>query len=309
MAKERRKRIGFALLATAGVALLLAGCRREAARDPAQHLAAGWSWYCQGDFSLAEKEFGAALILVPTNCPLRQQVFHALATTWDLRRPGEDPARAEQCYREAIALAPTNDLSAWCWLALARLKSQPQGGEPAFLKMRVEAYQQVIDRFPFHLAGEEAFLHQQSALLEKPDPGAARRVLTALGQFIADHPQSPWRSQAWRLVGHCCDVLGLREDRLAAALQEWKTQEVDPHNPLSDLSSTYWSIATIAEFDVGDFAGARECYRRLITEYPTDQKVFLARQELKRMDEVEAGMRSAKGPERSRRAEQKGGGP
>ena len=47
----------------------------------------------------------------------------------------------------------------------------------------------------------------------------------------------------------------------------------------------------VAEFDVGDFGLARLYYRKLIEEYPKEQRVFLAKQELKRMDEMEIEIR------------------
>jgi len=52
-----------------------------------------------------------------------------------------------------------------------------------------------------------------------------------------------------------------------------------------------WLIAVYAEFDAGDFKTAREYYRRLIDEYPTDNKVYMAKMALERLDEVEAQIR------------------
>ena len=51
----------------------------------------------------------------------------------------------------------------------------------------------------------------------------------------------------------------------------------------------------MAEFGAGDFGVAREYYRKLIAEYPDEQRVFLAKQELKRMDELEARLRAEAG--------------
>jgi len=281
------------------VALLLvavaAGCRRAATDDPAHRLVSGWNRYCMGDFDFAVRNFNEALVRVPTNCLLRQRLLHGLATTLDLRRPGEDPVRAEQLYREAITIAPTNDLSAWCWLALARMKNLPVSGELADLDQQVRAYQEVVDRFPFHPAGEEAFLSQQAARIEKPDEARTREVLTALETFIRMHPQSPWLSTAYSLVGGCCAILGLPEKRLEAALLELKTEEMDPLNTEPDMSGIYWKIATLAEFETGDFALAREYYRKVMVDFPTDQRVFLAKQEIAHMDDMESRIRQEGG--------------
>ena len=214
------------------------------------------------------------------------------ATTWALRRPDEDFEKAAVLFREVIEQAPTNSLAAWSWLALARIQSLPADGVPADLPQQVKAYQEVIDRFPFSPAGEEAFLMQQSAKLVEPDTGRAEEVKKALEGFIQTHPQSPWRSAAHTLVAHCCAVLGKGEERLAAVIESWKTQEIDPSNSIQDWSWTYWQIAALAEFEAGDFATAREYYRKLINEYPSEQKVFLAKQELRRMDDLEARLRA-----------------
>ncbi len=225
----------------------------------------GWEAYRQGEFDRAARLFAAA----GTN---DAAAVYGLATTWELRRPGEDAARAERLYRQVIALAPASDEAAWSWLALARLGKA--------------TYREVFEKLPSHAAGEEAFLFWQADRLTQPRPEAAG-VLADLEKFLAERPQSPYRSAVWGLIGHCCRVLGRKEKLLEAALQSWRTAEVDPMNPVRDLAGTYWQIATIAQFDVGDFKMAREYYRKLIAEYPTDQRVFPARQELERMDAAE----------------------
>ena len=280
-----------ALLTGLSLCSFLFGCTQhhETGR-PEMLIRAGWDNYRLGEFDLAARDFEAALAQVPQGGAEQQGALYGLATTWNLRRPGADTELAGRLYRQAISLAPTNDLAAWSWLALARMKALPVAGEAPDLRQQVDAYQEVISRFPFHPAGEEAFLFQQAARLETPDLGRTREVLDSLEAFPRTHPRSPWRSAAYKLVGHCCTVLGLPEKRLEAALQEWKTAEVDTANP-ADLSWTYWQLATLAEFETGDFALAREYYRKLIAEYPAEQRVFVAKQELQRMDDLETRIR------------------
>lgn len=284
------KRVGLPGVLMA--ALVLLGCaKHQETGRPETLILSGWNNYRLGEFSLATRDFEAAMKKAPQGGPEHLGALYGLATTWNLRRPGEDPDRAAQLFRQVIALAPTNDLAAWSWLALARMKAMPVAGESPELNAQVLAYQDVIDRFPFHSAGEEAFLFQQAARLETPDVDLTREVLAALERFIEIHPKSPWLSSAYGLVAHCCTVLNLPDKRFAAMLKASKAAEIDPLNPLQDLSAIYWQLATVAEFDLGDFALAREYYRRLIAEYPKEQRVFLAKQELKRMDEVEIGIR------------------
>ena len=284
------------LVALGGGALMV-GCRPSGAGSASSRIAAGWERFAQGDFAPALAEFEAALAALPGPSPTRLQALYGLATTWNLRRPGENPERAERLYREVIDAAPADDLAAWSLLALARMPLLAPGAaverpDPTVLS---KAYQAVIDRFPFHEAGEQAFLFQQAARLETSQPEQARAALAALDGFRTTHPHSPYTSGAWRLIGHACELLDLPERRLEAVRQEWKTAEVDPLNAGQELALTYWTIATVAEFGAGDFGVAREYYRKLIAEYPDEQRVFLAKQELKRMDELEARLRTEAG--------------
>jgi tetratricopeptide (TPR) repeat protein len=267
------------------------GCRREARVDPAQQVETGWSWYRSGDFGLAIKAFEAALANAGRDGLVRQQALYGLASTWNLRRPDEDLERAKQYYDEAIAANPTSDLAAWSLLAVARMQAAPVAGEATDVKVQVKAYQDVIARFPFHPAGEEAFLFQQAARLSETGANETADVLAALDAFLDTHPQTPWRSTAYRLIAHCCELLGLKERWVDAAKKEWDFRAIDPRKAAQDLSWKYWRIATLAEFETGDFALAREYYGKLLTEYPTEQRAFLAKQELKRMDELEARVR------------------
>jgi tetratricopeptide (TPR) repeat protein len=270
----------------------LAGCAKTQEKlGPETRIGAGWDNYRLGEFSLALKDFQSAAANSPKGSDIQLAALYGEAAIWHLRRPDEDLERAAQLYRQVIELAPTNTLAAWSLLALARITSLPVDGEAPGLKEQVAAYQEVVNRFPFHPAGEEALLMQQAAKLAVPDKAVTREVLDTLRQFIRTHPRSPWISAAHGLEGHCCLSLGRSEERLNATLQSWKTAEIDPANPMQDLSWTYWQIAVVAEFEAGDFATAREYYHKLISEYPTEQRVFLAKQELKRMDELEARLR------------------
>lgn len=280
---------GFARIWGVSLCCGLLGCAGPVERPtPDALIATGWDQYRLGEFQSAVRSFQDALACALESSPTQQAARYGLATTWNLRRPGEDPEKAAALYREVMAQAPTSDLAAWSALALARMKSLPVGGEYPALDAQVTAYQHVVDQFPHHSAGEEAFLFQQAAQLRQPDVERTRAVLEALDRFVATHAASPWRSAAHELRAHCCKALGLRDEILAATIQSWKTLEDDPLNPIKDHSWAYWRIATVAEFETQDFELAREHYRKLIAEYPREQRVFLARQELRRMDELEA---------------------
>ena len=114
------------LAVVAATLVLCAGCgagRGGGVESSGERLARGWDRYRLGEFSLALKEFEAAAQGVAPGSSNHLAALYAQATTWNLRRPDADKARAERLYREVIALAPTNDLAAWSWLALARMKA------------------------------------------------------------------------------------------------------------------------------------------------------------------------------------------
>ena len=288
--------VGMVLVLVALSVTGVGGCRRESPVDPAKRIAEGWSWYRSGDFGLAITAFEAALTSVGTNVGLRQRALYGLASTWNLRRPDDDPERATLYYHEVIDADPKSDLAAWSTLAMARMRTLPVAGESVDLKEQVKAYQAVIDAYAAHPAGEEAFVFQQAARLSDAQAGEEQATLAALEEYLKAHPQTPWRAAIDRLIAHCCEVLDLKEQRLAATIEEWQTSEASRLKaadapPTQDRSFIYWRLATLEEFEEGDFDRAREYYRKLIADYPTEQRVFLAKQELKRMDELEAKVR------------------
>lgn len=274
---------------TAAAALCLAGCRGGAVADaPEKAVAEGWRWYGLGEFGLAVKAFETALAGAGTNRVWRQQALYGLGNTWNLRRPGEDPVKADACYREGIAAAPESGLAAWIALALARMRAAPVGGEPVDAAVQEGAYQEVIDAYPGSAAGEEAFLHQQAAHLEEPRAGRADEVLRRLEAFLAAHPGTPWRGAVLGLAAHCCLVLDQprrRVDFLLRQLEENRAAAAAGTPP--DNLLLYWWLATAAQYDLGDFPLARDFYGRLIRDYPVDQRVFLAKKALRAMDEQE----------------------
>jgi len=287
------------LAALALMALLAGGCSGGALHEPDDPVEAGWEWFRSGEFGLAEKTFERAERAAGSNVANRAEALYGQAVTWHLRRPGGNATRADALYREVIATAPDHELAGWSALGLARLpEALPPGREPP-RDERLQGYQAVIDRFPGHPAAEEAFLLQQGLRLAEPASDAEpRAVLAALDAFLAAHTNSPNIVTLWSLTEQAATWLGLPDRRLEAIFQQWRAAPVDPAatNAVSDLSQTYWRIATVAEFEVGDFHLAREYYGKLIKEYPTQQRVFLAKQELRRMGELEARLRREGAP-------------
>ena len=273
---------------------LLAGCARQAqVTDPDAVLRSGWDHYRLGEFDGAIKDFEGVLAAVPAQEPRRPMALYGLACTWNLRRPGQDPTRAAQHYQQIVDEAPTSDLAAWSLLALARMKHLvPVGDEPNYDEVR-QAYQAVIDRFPTHPAAEEAFIYQQATYVAAITPETARHAMTNLETFVRTHLSSGFLSAAYSVMAIASQTLNDPEQRLQCELKAYETAEVDPSNPFIDNAWRYWTIATVAEFEVGDFDTAREFYGRLIKEYPTDIRKYASQQALLRMEATEARLRQA----------------
>lgn len=281
-------------IATVAVVALLAqiGCRKPAvALDAETPLAAAWDDYILGEFDRAVARFEALRKTQPKGGDLWLHATYGLACTWNLRRPGESPAKAKALYEELIATAPQHDLAAWSALALARMQHLvPVGEDPDYDAVR-RAYREVMRQYPGHLAAQEAFIYWCATLIATMEPGPTKRAIAELEDYVKV-PTNAFVGPAWSLIAVGSQTLGDQERRLHAEEMSLQTTEVDPTNPFTEFAWQYWNLATIAEFEVGDFDTARRYYRKLIEEYPQDIRVFGAKQALRRMDELESRIRS-----------------
>jgi len=278
---------------------LLTGCSQEPIPpESSAQLRGGWDAYGTGDYARAIQLFEAAA-KSPESSDAHLQGLYGLASVWNFRRPGQDAAKAATLYGEIASRAPKHELAAWSLLALARMKHVvPVDEEPNFDAVR-KAYQECIDRFPNHAAGEEAFIYQQSTYVAKLSPADAQKAATALEVFIAQHAKSPFISAAWLLLGEAYGILKQPEKALRARVRSLETEEEDPLGP-PDRAIAYWQVASMAEFDAGDFATARIYYNKLIAEYPNDMRLFAAKTALKRMDDLETKIKAELAAEKSR---------
>jgi tetratricopeptide (TPR) repeat protein len=251
--------------------------------EAGERLASAWDDFRMGEFSLAAAGFEIAAAWAKDQPEVKLRALYGLATTLALRTPGPDRARAEKVFQEVLSASPDGELAPWCMLALARMKHVVEvGQEPDYEEVR-KAYQAVIDKYPFHQAGEEAFIYQQSThvlSLEKKD---AESALATLKAFLASHEASRFKSPVWGLMAECHQTLGDPGEQLKCAIKALETREMDPTNPVADNAEAFWKLATLAEFQVGDAATARKYYGLLVKEYPTDARRYAAEQGLLRL--------------------------
>lgn len=266
------------------------GCDKNRAGDPAEAIAKGWTYYQLAEFDKAVDVFTSALKQTPATDKLHQQALFGLATTWNLRRPDENLPRARQYYSELLKLTPDGELTPWCLLALARMDHLVSPGEEPNYEAVRKAYQTVLDRFPNHPAADEAFLYQQATLIATLSPDDARNALAALEKYVAARPNSPFRSAYYGEMAYCCSVLRDWPRRLALEIRSLEAQENVKGMPAIDNAGTFWKIAAVAMYEVGDLATAEKFYQRLIAEYPKDMRVFAARQALANIADIRRGV-------------------
>ncbi len=285
------------MAAVAAVVLLglAGGCaRRTGVEEPGALLEEGWRQYRLGEYGLAVDAFDRLLAEIPAGSPLRAQALYGLATVWSLRMPvgSQDKERARALFAQVAGEEADGTLAPWALLAEARLLHVvPVGQEPDYAAVR-EAYTRVAERYPDHPAGHEALVHRAATRVATVDAGQAREAERSLLAFVAAYPRSGMVSAAYSVLAAAYQVMNRPGDRLLAMERALETVVVDPAAPGRENSGDYWSIATLAEFEVGDFDAARRYYRKLLEEYPHDIRAFGAEQALARMDAFEERVRA-----------------
>lgn len=252
----------------------------------------GWAAYRLNEFDRCVRFFEQAVDESPTNSEVQYQARYGLATTWNLRRPGEDREKARGIFEGILAGTPSDDLRAWTKLALVRMKHLVPVGEEPDMAAVLLGYQEIIDQHRGHLAAKESFIYKMSIFIATLREPETRYALACLSHYVSQPGQKEFVQPAWSLMAVGYTTLKDQPNRLLAEIRSLETTEIDPTNPYNEFAWAYWNIATLAEFECGDFATARAYYTRLLKEYPTDIKGYATKQALKRLDDVETKLRA-----------------
>ena len=274
------------------------GCGRGGPQEgnPQTLIQQGWDEFRLNETIRAEEFFKKAAALAEKGSPSHLMALYGWGASLSYRTPDPLEEEGAKKYEEVISLAPQSDMAAWCLLGLARsIHAVPVGRDPDFDKVRA-AYDRLTASFPDHVASEEAFLYKQSTYVSPLKEEGAKSALAAVLDFLERKPDSKWQSAGWGLAAECYAILDNPEKRLDAEIKALDKAELDPNNPRSDFSGAYWKIASLAEFRAGDFSVARKFYKKLMDEYPTDQKRFASEKALERMDATEAALKLGKKP-------------
>jgi len=291
MANQTTRSAWMLLAGFLALGLSACGPKAEKTGEAPALIGEGWTKYRLSEFHDAQLAFEAARAGSEKGSDDWAMATYGLATTWDLRRPGEDPKKATGLYNEILDAAPDSPMIPWTELALARQKHLvPVGQEPDYNAVNA-AFRHIMEKFPGHLAAKEAFLYLQSIQLAKLELKSTRAAEKKLREFVQDG-QKEFAGPAWSLLAVAYTTLGEPEKRLEAEQKSFELTEVDPADPYVEFAWAYWNLATIAEFEVGDFATARKYYNLLLEKYPTDIRVYGCKQALERMDALEAKIRA-----------------
>jgi len=283
------------------VVLLLSSCTegRHSGFEK-ESIPAGWEFYRLGEFDKAVEVFRNISGMVgPEEKDLAAQALFGEASCWHYRRDGRDTSRAAALYHSLIKLAPEHPLVPWSELAKVRIHHFGQIEPKPDYDALAREYAEVYGHYPFHLAGQEAFVNRFFILLYDPSPEVARQYLPELKEFLTRNPESPFQSAVCKLIASCYSALKEPEESLAWLIRALETRELDQSNPNTNNSGPYWSIARAAEYEAGNFECARLYYQRLINEYPKDQRIYEAKRALRRMKNVEDIVRRGGDPSSS----------
>jgi tetratricopeptide (TPR) repeat protein len=293
---EGRARQGMLLAALSALAISFSGCTPSSMDvNPSALLETGWTQYRMGEYRQAIEAFETVRRNAPPTEPHHRMALYGLATTWNLRLPSgdQDKQTARELYARVVELAPEDDLAAWSLLGMARmLHLVPVGQDPDYAAVR-QAYATAYAQHPDHYAGQEAFIYNQAVLVQTWEAAEVERAAADLRGFVERHPDSALLSAAYEVLASAYEVLRQPSERLDALVAGLDALIVTPDNPTQENSWRYWRIATLAEFEVGNFEIARRFYNRMLTEYPQDIRRYGAQSALLRMDALEAKLRSA----------------
>jgi tetratricopeptide (TPR) repeat protein len=285
-----------AVCVLAGLLLFQACGSRRIPSAPDQEIREGWAQYRLAEFNSAVRIFQSVQASQPRGSEFHLQALYGEASCWNHRRDGRDIAKAVAGYRAVIEEAPQNPLASWCALDIVRTRHLAPADQAIDYGKLVGDYADVYRRYPDTPAGEEAFLYENSLSLPAADPGQSQKILEKVTTFLSTHPKTPFLSQLYSIIAECYRRMDDQDRRIDYMIKALEAREVDPSNPIDDRSTAYWNIAYAAEFEEGNFALARDYYRRLMNEYPQDVRIFGVRKAFERMGAIEEALREGRNP-------------
>ncbi len=267
------------------VVLSLPSCRRQSedVQDPDSRIASAWMEFRMGEYKKAIEIFGDISENSKIDKDGRTRALYGLACTHWQKLPDADKPLAKKFFGRIIEESPDSEYAGWSELALIRMDHiVPSGEKPDYPSLRAR-YKELYEKFPTSTPGHEGFIYMVTTLISTLDQKDASEALASLDAFLGRHPDSPFISSVWSLRAKACEILEKPGEMLDAMMKALDTIELDPSNPSMNNADRYWQIATVAEYEAGNFAVAERYYRKFVEEYPQERRKFAAMRELEKI--------------------------
>ena len=269
------------------------GCERtEAKASDRELLASAWAYFKLSEFSEAQRNFARVIEQAKDKASFesRVQAEYGLAAITAMGSEA-DSAKAVPQFQQVINELPHSDLAGWSQLAMVRMTQQAIGTDTPDARKKLDAdYRAVIETYRGQPPADEAFVHLQALRLIPLDRDAARQVNADITAYLNRGTRYVSALYNLRAISHqlCDEYQASFDDRTASIA----SQEKDPQNPMQIDAGLLYAMGVSAQFDLGDFATARQYYQRFLDLYPTEQRSFTVKLLMKNMDHVEASLPS-----------------
>ena len=282
------------LILTLSLLLSIGGCDelQHAPADPRQAIAEGWLDISTSQFDAAEALFIHAAETARPKSAEYLQARYGLANACQHRKPTSKTDEARAIYKTLVELDNAGEIGAWSSLALARIEhlnlyaaGHAKLPEPAEIEAVRRMYQVTIDSFPQTQAAEESAVYSGAALIEQMSAECATEGIAYLTAWIATHKESVYAPAAFGRLAAAYEILNRRTEQLDALIQSLGTDD----DPLDDRSAIFYRIAMIADRFAAKPEIAKQYYRKLLENYPTDPRVYACKRNLHRLEGQLAG--------------------
>lgn len=141
-------------------------------------------------------------------------------------------------------------------------------------------YQRLMDEYPKTTAAEEAAVFYGESMIELLTEGKVQEGIEYLRKWAEAHPQSSYVGAAYAEMGNGYEMLSRPKEQLQCMIKADDSNK----DPLADHSWWYYRIAGIADSKANEPEIAKKYFRLMLERYPTDFRVFLCKQALKRLE-------------------------
>lgn len=246
-----------------------------------QVLDEGWGALRRANYPLAEEKF-EQVSQETSEKSLLAEALYGLALTYQVRRPGGDAQVSAALFERLLKDFGDTSAAPYATLSLARLADLPENEkdrtEEKIEKAR-ELYRSVLEKWPDHLAADEAALRLGQTYLENVGETAAEDKGEAVLQArLKARPENALAAPMHLLLGN----FYYRREAYSRAVKHWIAADGAGIPGLTDKATVYFHIGSVAEHRLKDYRLAAKWYMKIVTDVERDNKYYVALQSAKR---------------------------